>query len=58
MVQTSKTDHFGCAQSKWCNLNLLHALVIKFSGNQQKLLFFLILKIRGKVWLQLYENPL
>ena len=24
MVQTSKTDHFGCAQRKWCNLNLLH----------------------------------
>ena len=41
MVQTSKTDHFGCAQQKWCNLNLLHAMVIKFSGNQQKLLFFL-----------------
>ena len=33
-------------------------MVIKFSGNQQKLLFFLILKIREKVWLYLYENPL
>ena len=41
MVQTSKTDHFGCAQQKWCNLNLLHAMVLKFSGNQQKRLFFL-----------------
>ena len=41
MVQTSKTDHFGCAQQKWCNLNLLHAMVLTFSGNQQKLLFFL-----------------
>ena len=40
-VQTSKTDHFGCARQKWCNLKLLHAMVIKFSGNQQKLLFFL-----------------
>ena len=41
MVQTSKTDHFGCAQQKWCNLNLQHAMVLKFSENQQKLLFFL-----------------
>ena len=40
MVQTSKTDHFCCAQQKWCNLNLLHAMVIKILGNQQKLLFF------------------
>ena len=30
MVQTGKTDHFGCAQQKWCNLNLLHAMVLKF----------------------------
>ena len=40
MVQTSKTDHFGRAEQKWCNLNLVHAMAIKFSGNEQKLLFF------------------
>ena len=40
MVETSKTHHFGCVQQKWFDLNLLHAMVIKFSGNQQKLQFF------------------
>ena len=49
MVQTSKADHFGCAHQKGCNLNLLHAMVIKFSGNQQTLLFSLnTLKLEEK----------
>ena len=34
VVLTSKTDHF-CGQQKWCNLNLLRAMVIKLELSEK-----------------------
>ena len=51
MVQTSKTDHFGCAQQKWRNLNLLQCTCYGpeiFRESTKTTILFEYLKLKEK----------